>query len=81
MATAQMSANFYATSCPNLTSIVRGVVKQAIINETRMAASLLRMHFNLDKTLEKYETAESFFSMFAFQGCDDVHGGKDSRPE
>lgn len=25
---------------------------------------------NLDKTLEKSDTAESFFGMFAFQGCD-----------
>ncbi|KAL9143076.1 hypothetical protein ABFS82_14G212200 [Erythranthe guttata] len=42
----QLSADFYARSCPNLLNIVRKEVKNAIKNEMRMAASLLRLHFH-----------------------------------
>ncbi|KAI3461053.1 hypothetical protein Pfo_017716 [Paulownia fortunei] len=42
----QLSADFYSRSCPNLLSIVRKEVKNAIKNEMRMAASLLRLHFH-----------------------------------
>jgi len=43
---AQLTTTFYQSSCPNVNNIVFGVVHRAIINETRMAASLLRLHFH-----------------------------------
>eukprot|EP00253_Pinus_taeda_P001017 PITA_01017 len=43
---AQLTATFYQSSCPNVSTIVRGVVQKGIISETRMAASLLRLHFH-----------------------------------
>ncbi|KAF3340151.1 peroxidase 59-like protein [Carex littledalei] len=45
-ARSQLSSSFYAQSCPNALSIVRTQVLNAIKNETRMAASLLRLHFH-----------------------------------
>ncbi|KAL7084436.1 hypothetical protein ACP275_14G223400 [Erythranthe tilingii] len=42
----QLTADFYARSCPNLQNIVRKEVKNAVKNEMRMAASLLRLHFH-----------------------------------
>ncbi|XP_068657187.1 peroxidase 10 [Aristolochia californica] len=41
-----LDVNFYGDSCPNLTRIVRYGVWSAIQNDTRMAASLLRLHFH-----------------------------------
>lgn len=46
MALSQLSSDFYAQSCPNALKIVRNQVLNAIRNETRMAASLLRLHFH-----------------------------------
>ncbi|XP_057483014.1 peroxidase N-like [Actinidia eriantha] len=43
---AQLSADFYSTTCPNLLKIVRKEVQNAIKTEMRMAASLLRLHFH-----------------------------------
>ncbi|KAL5197183.1 hypothetical protein ABZP36_000695 [Zizania latifolia] len=45
-ATAQLSATFYDTSCPNALSTIRSVVTAAVNNESRMGASLLRLHFH-----------------------------------
>ncbi|XP_073150851.1 peroxidase 59-like [Henckelia pumila] len=45
-ARSQLRTDFYSKSCPNLLSIVRKEVKNAIKNEARMAASLLRLHFH-----------------------------------
>uniref|UniRef100_A0A0D6QTP2 Peroxidase n=1 Tax=Araucaria cunninghamii TaxID=56994 RepID=A0A0D6QTP2_ARACU len=42
----QLSATFYNSTCPNLLSTVRAAVKQAVANEKRMGASLLRLHFH-----------------------------------
>ncbi|KAG8370883.1 hypothetical protein BUALT_Bualt13G0029800 [Buddleja alternifolia] len=42
----QLSADFYSKSCPNLLSVVRREVRNAIKLEMRMAASLLRLHFH-----------------------------------
>ncbi|XP_050205918.1 peroxidase 10-like [Mercurialis annua] len=42
----QLNYRFYDYSCPNLTKIVRYGVWSAISNDTRMAASLLRLHFH-----------------------------------
>lgn len=43
---AQLSTNFYSKSCPNLLPTVRSAVQSAISKETRMGASLLRLHFH-----------------------------------
>lgn len=43
---AQLDYKFYDITCPNLTKIVRYGVWSAIANETRMAASILRLHFH-----------------------------------
>ncbi|XP_057956287.1 peroxidase P7-like isoform X1 [Malania oleifera] len=45
-ANAQLTADYYATSCPNLQTIVRSVTQQAVNNESRMGASLLRLFFH-----------------------------------
>ena len=37
---------FYDHSCPQAKEIVRSVVAQAVARETRMAASLVRLHFH-----------------------------------
>ncbi|KAK6143525.1 hypothetical protein DH2020_023873 [Rehmannia glutinosa] len=42
----QLSYNFYDMSCPNLQMIVRWGVWEAIKNDTRIAASLLRLQFH-----------------------------------
>ncbi|CAK8564020.1 unnamed protein product [Lathyrus sativus] len=42
----QLTTNFYSSSCPNLTKIVRKEVVKALMNEFRMGASLLRLHFH-----------------------------------
>ncbi|KAJ7979040.1 Peroxidase [Quillaja saponaria] len=42
----QLTTDFYAMSCPNLLKIVRKEVQNAIKAETRIAASLLRLHFH-----------------------------------
>nr|QBC35990.1 peroxidase POD7 [Gerbera jamesonii] len=43
---AQLSTNFYSKSCPNLFPTVKSAVRSAISKETRMGASLLRLHFH-----------------------------------
>lgn len=42
----QLTSDFYSATCPNLLQIVRKQVMTAIKAETRMAASLLRLHFH-----------------------------------
>ncbi|KAA8517681.1 hypothetical protein F0562_015155 [Nyssa sinensis] len=46
MSSAQLSSNFYATSCPNALSTIQSAVNSAVSNESRMGASLLRLHFH-----------------------------------
>lgn len=43
---AQLSTNFYSSSCPNVFTTVRSVVQSAISSERRMGASLLRLFFH-----------------------------------
>ncbi|XP_056690806.1 peroxidase P7-like isoform X2 [Spinacia oleracea] len=43
---AQLTTNFYSSSCPNLHSTVKSVVQSAINRENRMGASLLRLFFH-----------------------------------
>ncbi|KAL7095160.1 hypothetical protein ACP275_10G006900 [Erythranthe tilingii] len=45
-ANAQLSPNFYSTTCPNLLTIIRTAVNTAVTNDPRMGASLLRLHFH-----------------------------------
>ncbi|KAL0872449.1 hypothetical protein Bca101_022154 [Brassica carinata] len=42
----KLNPGFYARSCPQAGEIVRSVVAQAVARETRMAASLMRLHFH-----------------------------------
>ncbi|XP_021766334.1 cationic peroxidase 1-like [Chenopodium quinoa] len=44
--TAQLSSNFYSSSCPNALSTIQSAVKTAVGSEARMGASLLRLHFH-----------------------------------
>uniref|UniRef100_A0A0D9X2X2 peroxidase n=1 Tax=Leersia perrieri TaxID=77586 RepID=A0A0D9X2X2_9ORYZ len=46
VASAQLSATFYDTSCPRALSIIKSAVTAAVNNEPRMGASLLRLHFH-----------------------------------
>ncbi|MFY2203335.1 peroxidase [Escherichia coli] len=43
---AQLNSTFYDDTCPNALSIINSTVVEAIANETRMGASLLRLHFH-----------------------------------
>ncbi|XP_062001130.1 peroxidase 4-like [Rosa rugosa] len=42
----KLSPKYYSSKCPNALSIVQGEVIAAIKNETRIGASLLRLHFH-----------------------------------
>ncbi|KAJ4869250.1 Peroxidase 49 [Raphanus sativus] len=42
----KLNPGYYARSCPQAGEIVRSVVAQAVARETRMAASLMRLHFH-----------------------------------
>ncbi|XP_027346108.1 peroxidase P7-like [Abrus precatorius] len=43
---AQLSPNFYDKTCPNLQTIVRNAMRQAISREARLGASILRLFFH-----------------------------------
>ncbi|CAK9171316.1 unnamed protein product [Ilex paraguariensis] len=43
---AQLSATFYSNSCPNVSTVVRGVLEQAARNDVRIGAKLIRLHFH-----------------------------------
>ncbi|CAI0401716.1 unnamed protein product [Linum tenue] len=43
---AQLSANFYSSTCPNALSTIRSGIRTAVQRERRMAASLIRLHFH-----------------------------------
>ncbi|KAL5075314.1 hypothetical protein RYX36_014298, partial [Vicia faba] len=45
-ANAQLSTNFYSTSCPKLSSTVKSSMQSAISKETRIGASILRLFFH-----------------------------------
>ncbi|RDY06015.1 Peroxidase 53 [Mucuna pruriens] len=42
----QLSATFYSTTCPNVSSIVSNAVQQALQSDSRIGASLTRLHFH-----------------------------------
>ncbi|WCJ34031.1 Peroxidase superfamily protein [Euphorbia peplus] len=43
---AQLNATFYATTCPNVSTIVSNAVQQALQSDPRIGASLIRLHFH-----------------------------------
>uniref|UniRef100_A0A6N2N654 Peroxidase n=1 Tax=Salix viminalis TaxID=40686 RepID=A0A6N2N654_SALVM len=43
---AQLNSTFYATTCPNVSSIVSNIVQQAFLSDPRIGASLIRLHFH-----------------------------------
>jgi peroxidase len=43
---AQLSTDFYDETCPNALDIIESAVRAAISKESRMGASLLRLHFH-----------------------------------
>ncbi|KAI4318954.1 hypothetical protein MLD38_032606 [Melastoma candidum] len=43
---AQLSDSYYATTCPNVLPTIQAAVRAAVANESRMGASLLRLHFH-----------------------------------
>ncbi|CAH9110624.1 unnamed protein product [Cuscuta europaea] len=43
---AQLSSTFYSTTCSNVSAIVRTVLQQALQNDPRIGASLIRLHFH-----------------------------------
>ncbi|CAL0302500.1 unnamed protein product [Lupinus luteus] len=43
---AQLSSTFYSNTCPNVSSIVSNVIQQALQFDTRITASLTRLHFH-----------------------------------
>jgi peroxidase len=43
---AQLSPSFYSKTCPNVSSIVREVVRNVSKTDPRMLASLIRLHFH-----------------------------------
>ncbi|KAI7999020.1 Cationic peroxidase 1 [Camellia lanceoleosa] len=43
---AQLSSNFYSSSCPNLLPTIRAVIDYIVSHDNRMVASLLRLHFH-----------------------------------
>ncbi|KAK2386618.1 cationic peroxidase [Trifolium repens] len=46
MSFAQLSSDFYGTTCPKALSIINSAVCSAVAKEHRMGASLLRLHFH-----------------------------------
>lgn len=63
----QLSSDFYSTTCPNLLQIVRKGVQNAIKTETRMAASLLRLHFHdcfVNVSYLNFHSINLFFFLF-----------------
>ncbi|KAI9077266.1 hypothetical protein K1719_040710 [Acacia pycnantha] len=43
---AQLTSTFYSSTCPNVSSIVRSVIQQALQSDPRIGASLTRLHFH-----------------------------------
>jgi peroxidase len=43
---AQLTPTFYDGTCPNVSTIIRGVLAQALQTDPRIGASLIRLHFH-----------------------------------
>ncbi|GKV21264.1 hypothetical protein SLEP1_g31258 [Rubroshorea leprosula] len=76
----QLDYNFYDSSCPRLQMIVRYGVWAAVNNDTRMAASLLRLHFHdcfvngCDASILLDDTVDSKGEKNAFPNRNSVRG-------
>ncbi|KAJ4972281.1 hypothetical protein NE237_005380 [Protea cynaroides] len=46
MSSAHLSSTYYKSSCPKALSIIKSVVNSAVSKESRMGASLLRLHYH-----------------------------------
>ncbi|XWS22109.1 hypothetical protein CRYUN_Cryun29cG0006400 [Craigia yunnanensis] len=46
VASAHLSSNFYAKTCPKALATIKSAVNSAVSNEARMGTSLLRLHFH-----------------------------------
>ncbi|KAK9129612.1 hypothetical protein Sjap_010099 [Stephania japonica] len=77
LAVGQLDYQFYDDTCPNLTKIVRYGVWSAISNETRMAASLLRLHFH-DCIVNGCDGSVLLDDTNAMKGEKNVGGNQDS---
>ncbi|XVE60090.1 hypothetical protein DITRI_Ditri05aG0099000 [Diplodiscus trichospermus] len=42
----QLTPTFYDHACPNVTSIIRGILENAAFNDVRITASIIRLHFH-----------------------------------
>jgi peroxidase len=42
----QLSPTFCDETCPNVSSIVRGIIDEALQTDARIGASLIRLHFH-----------------------------------
>ncbi|KAH6820566.1 Peroxidase superfamily protein [Perilla frutescens var. hirtella] len=77
---AQLSSSFYDSTCPNAVSTIRSSIEQAVSRETRMAASLLRLHFHdcfvqgCDASILLDETPDIRSEKSAFPNADSVRG-------
>jgi len=58
---------FYDHSCPKAKEIVQSIVAQAVAKETRMAASLVRLHFH-----DCFVKVNSASSVMFFITCSDT---------
>lgn len=74
---AQLDYHFYDASCPKLLQIVKWGVWSAIRNDTRMAASLLRLHFHdcfvnvkVSFSVPSFMISKINQSFLFVQGCD-----------
>ncbi|CAN1155737.1 Peroxidase 4 [Linum perenne] len=87
-AQAQLTPNFYGRSCPQALPAIRKIVRHEIRKETRMGASLLRLHFHdcfvngcdgsilLDDTGEK-TAAPNLNSVRGFEVVDKIKSAVD----
>ncbi|KAJ3692131.1 hypothetical protein LUZ60_012481 [Juncus effusus] len=77
---AQLSPNFYASSCPNLQSIVRSSMRQALAKELRLGASILRLFFHdcfvqgCDASVLLDDTSTFIGEKTAFPNIDSLRG-------
>lgn len=67
----QLNATFYAGTCPNVSSIVGGVIQTALQSDARIGASLIRLHFhdcfvNVNISLHCPISAVSLISVFMY---------------
>ncbi|XP_019166997.1 PREDICTED: peroxidase 15-like [Ipomoea nil] len=42
----QLSSSFYSTTCPNVSTVVRTVIQRSLVADSRITASLIRLHFH-----------------------------------